>query len=158
MLAAVAIGLVAACILVLHSARVPSQPQPQPFFSVAGVAGAEDTAAAGAAGAADLISSPRVRSLLWILLLPPEDIARRRAMDASRLEFAGARAVVEYEAAGAGAADLAGAGCAVFVVNAALPLVDIALRLSSTNSRALIVFAVCAIVNPAANIYSITIR
>ena len=79
-------------------------------------------------------------------------------MDASRLEFAGARAVVEYEAAGAGAAVLAGAGCAVFVVNAALPCVDIALRLSITNSRALILFAVCAIVNPVTNVYPNTIR
>jgi hypothetical protein len=38
----------------------------------------------------------------------------------------------------------------VFVVNAALPVVDIALRLSSTNSRALILFTGCAIVNPVA--------
>lgn len=150
MLAAAAIGLAAGFILALHSVPVPSQPQPQPFFSVAGVAGAEDTAAVVAAGAADLISSPRVRSLLWILLLPPADIARRRATDASRLEFAGARAAEEYEAADAGAADLAGACCAVFVVNAALPVVDIALRLSSTNSRALILFTGCAIVNPVA--------
>ena len=158
MLAAAAIGFAAGFILALHSARVPSQPQPQPLFSAAGVAGADDMAAAVAAGAAEVISSPRVRSLLWMLLLPPADIARRRAIDASRLEFAGARAAEEYEAADAGAADLAGACCIVFVVNAALPFVDNALRLSSTNSRALIVFAVCAIVNPAANIYSITIR
>ena len=142
--------------LALHSARVPSQPQPQPFFSVAGVAAAEGAAAVGAAGAAELISSPRVRSLLWMPYLPPADIARRRAIDASRLEFAGVRAVEEYEAADAGAADLTGAGCAVFVVNAALPTVDIALRLSSTNSRALILFDVCAIVNPVANVYPIT--
>ena len=45
---------------------------------------------------------------------------------------------------------------AMFVVNAALPFVDIALRLSSTNSRALILFSGCAIVKPVANVYLIT--
>ena len=160
MLTAALTGAAAGFMLALHSARVPSQPQPQPFFSVAtGDSGAAVAAGAAVAGAAELLSSLRVRSLLWMLLLPPVDIATRRAIDASRLELAGVRADEEYEAAetGADAADLVGVGCAVFVVSAALPFVDIALRLSSTNSRALILFAVCAIVHPVADVYPISI-
>jgi hypothetical protein len=60
---------------VLHSALVPSHPQPHPFFSVAD---AVVDAAIGAGATADwvVLSFPtRVRSLLWIPLLPLLDIA-----------------------------------------------------------------------------------
>jgi hypothetical protein len=76
---------------VLHSALVPSHPQPHPFFCVA-------DAGVGAGATADwvvLSFAPRVRSLLWIPALPLFDIARRRANEAARPEDAGVRTAEE---------------------------------------------------------------
>ena len=88
-------GAVVSVMRVLHSALVPSHPQPHPFFSVAEAV--VDTGV-GAGVEADWVVfwfAPRVRSLLWIPALPLLDIALRRAIDAARPEDDGARAGAE---------------------------------------------------------------
>lgn len=68
-------GAVVSVMRVLHSALVPSHPQPHPFFSVAE---AVVDAGVGAGVEADwevLLFAPRVRSLLCIPALPLLDIA-----------------------------------------------------------------------------------
>jgi|GEM_PF-6239121 len=160
-------GLVTGLLIcVLHSARVPSQPQPQPFFgSVDAGLGAAAAGAAAAVGA-DAWDSPlpplvavRIRSWLWIDFLPPVDIACRRASEASRATETELLAGAEYELT-AGAAVRTGALVAVDAAGRAfaegreappgrpaLPVVDIALRRARTSSRVLLY----AIVNPIAS-------
>jgi hypothetical protein len=73
-------------------------------------------------------------------------------MDAARPDEAAERGAAEAAAVLAGAGLVTGfaaaAACAAFVVNAALPIVDMALRLASTSSRELCLVAACAIVAP----------
>jgi hypothetical protein len=109
-----------------------------------------------------------VRSFVGRPALPALDIAKRRDREASRLTIAGVAAilpglwvvVLKLDAA-AGAAVLTGAvafgfigaeglagALAAFDINAALPVVDSALRLSRLNSLAVFVVAGCAMLTP----------
>jgi hypothetical protein len=101
-------------IVAWHSLRVPSQPQPQPFFSAgAAVDGAADCGAAVSPLPPSL--AVRIRSVDWIAFLPLVDIAWRRASEAclatETLLAVGAAAIVVYCARATGAET--GAGAAV---------------------------------------------
>ena len=142
----------------LHSAFLPPHPQPQPCSAATAVF---STVAA-------FISEARVRSLACNFALPPDDMASRRSNEALRLTTAGVAAIfpvglmlavkLDDGAAACGATGATAFGrisadgragvLLAFAISAALPVVDIALRLSRTNSRAVFVVAGCAIVNP----------
>jgi hypothetical protein len=68
-------GAIVSDMRVLHSALVPSHPQPHPVFSVADAVVDAGVGAGVTAGWVVLLFAPRVRSLFWIPALPLLDIA-----------------------------------------------------------------------------------
>jgi hypothetical protein len=126
---------------------LPPQPQPHPSLScVSGLAAATTLLAPG------LVSGPRMRSVVVTACLPWVDMARRRSSEALRAllpALAAAPARTGGRELGAGAA-----AAPDRLPSAALPPLDIALRLANASALPLFTFAVAAIVFPASiNLY-----
>jgi hypothetical protein len=138
------------------SPQSPLPPQPQPHPSLACVSGLTAAATCLAPG---LVSGPRTRSVVLTASLPWVDMARRRSSEALRallpaLATAPPRTDVRELGAGAGAAVAEAVFAPDRLPSAALPPLDIALRLANASALPLFAFAVAAIVFPASiNLY-----